>query len=107
MSRIDSYTYQLLELVPVDITKDTVTEIEACLSGSARPGGADSVRLKHWILRFVEASKDFRLMVADFVEWLVNRRPPWSAYQSLNSGRLVVLDKLTGVRPVGMGEIWR
>ena len=36
-----------------------------------------------------------------------NYRPPWATYRTLMSGRLIGLDKFPGVRPVGLGEIWR
>ena len=36
---LDSYTGQPLELVPVEIAEDTVTEIAGRLSGGAVPGG--------------------------------------------------------------------
>ena len=47
------------------------------------------------------------MIVGDFVEWLGNGRPHWAAYQALMSGRLIVLDKQPGIRPVGVGETWR
>ena len=39
--------------------------------------------------------------------WLCNTMPPFAAYRALMSCRLVALDKEPGVRPVGIGEIWR
>ena len=70
-------------------------------------GGADSVSLQHWLLRFGSASAELRLIVGDFVEWIGNGRPPWSAYRALMSGRLIALDKQPGIRLVGVGETWR
>ena len=67
----------------------------------------DSVSLQHWLLRFGSASADLRLIVGDFVEWLGNGRPPWAVYWALMSGRLIVLDKQPGIRPVRVGESWR
>ena len=64
------------------------------------------MRLQHWILRFVGSSGELRLMVEDFVEWLANRRPPWSSYQALISGILVTLENQPGIRTVRMGETW-
>ena len=32
---------------------------------------------------------------------------PWAAYCALMSGRLIALDKIPGIRPVGIGETWR
>ena len=48
-----------------------------------------------------------RLIIGDFIEWLGNGRPPWTAYRALISGRLIALDKQAGIRPVGVGETWR
>ena len=70
-------------------------------------GGTDSVSLQHWLLRFREASGDLRLIFGDFTEWLVNGRPPWDAYRALISGRLIVMYKQPGIRPVGVGETLR
>ena len=36
-----------------------------------------------------------------------NTAPPWAAYRALQTCRLVALDKGPGVRPVGIGEIWK
>ena len=41
------------------------------------------------------------------MEWLGNERPPWAAYRALMRSWLIALDKQTGIRPVGVGEIWR
>ena len=38
---------------------------------------------------------------------LANGSPPWAAYPALMAGRLVALDKNSGVRPVGIGEAIR
>ena len=63
--------------------------------------------LQHRILQFDAASAELRQIVSDFVLWLGNGRPPWAAYRALMSGRLIVLDKQPGIRPVGVGETWR
>ena len=83
---LKSYTDRPPELVPVDITEDTVTEISGRLSRGTKPEGANSVRLKHWILRFEAASGELRLTVADFTEWIAKGQPPWASYRYLTSG---------------------
>ena len=88
---MDTYPDQPPELVPVYITNETVMEVARRLSRGAGPGGMDSVSLQHWILIFGAASKELRLTVADFAEWLVNRWPPWAAYHVLMSSRLTTL----------------
>ena len=65
--------------------------------------GAVLVILQHWLLRFGEASNEFRLTVADFTEWLVNGRLPWDTYRALMSVGLIELDKQSWVRLVGVG----
>ena len=95
------------ELTPVDIIDDTVTTVAGRLSGGAGPGGTDSVSLQHWLLRFGAASAELRLIVGEFIEWMSNGWPPWAAYRALMSGRLIALDKQSGIRLVGVGETWR
>ena len=97
---LDCYTGRPPELTPVDINDDTVTAVAGRLLGGAGPGGTDSVSLQHWILRFGAASAELRLNIGDFVEWLGNRWPPWAAYQTLMSGRMLALDRQQGIRPV-------
>ena len=47
------------------------------------------------------------MIVADLSEWLGKGRPPWTAYRALMSGRMITLDKQSGVRPVEVGNNWR
>ena len=70
LSSIYSYPNQPPELVPVEITDNTVTAVARRLSGGAGPGGKDSVSLQHWLLRFRAASGELRLIVINFKEWL-------------------------------------
>ncbi len=94
----------LPDFVELDITADTVEKVARRLSGSAGPGGTDSADLQHWLLRFGGASAEFRKAVAEFVRWKANDNPPWAAYRALRAGRLVAVDKMPGVRPLGIGE---
>ena len=95
------------EIVPIDITDETVTAVAGRISGGGGPGGTDSVSLQHWLLRFGEASGELRLIVGKFTEWLSNGRPPWATYLTMMSGRLIALDKQPGIRPIRIGETWR
>ena len=101
------YPYHPPELFHVDITDKTVTGVAGRFSGGAGLGGADSVILQHWILRFGAASEKLRLIVAYFAEWLGNGRPLWSAYRALISGLLLTLDNHPGVRPGRVVETWQ
>ena len=42
-----------------------------------------------------------------FFGWLYNGSPSWEAYLAFMSGRLIALDELPGMHPVGVGETWR
>ena len=104
---LDSYLERPPELVLVDFTDDKVTDVAEQLSGGVGPGGTDPVSLQHWLLCFGAASGELRLIVTDFTEWMRNGRPPWAAYQSMTSVRLIALDNQPGVRPVGVRETWQ
>eukprot|EP00978_Attheya_sp_CCMP212_P035431 scaffold154276_cov33-Attheya_sp.AAC.2 len=69
------------------------------LSGSAGPGGIDSVGLSHLLLRFGKTSATLREAVADFTRWMANEMPPWASYRAMIASRCVALDKCPGVRP--------
>ena len=73
---LDLYPDRPPELTPVDITDDMVTAVAGQLSGGAGPGRTESVSLQHWLLRFRAASRELRLIVGDFTEWMGNGRPP-------------------------------
>ena len=88
-SSLDMYLDRSPELAPVDITNNMVKEVSGWLSEWAGTGGADSVILQHWLLHFRIASRELRLIAADFAEWLGKRRPLWSSYQAMMSGRMI------------------
>lgn len=94
-------------LVPIVISEDIVAEVANNLSGGAGLGGIDSILLKHLLLKHGGASRRLRVAVANFTEWMANESPPWAAIRALMSGRLVALDKCPGIRPIGIGELWR
>eukprot|EP00957_Ditylum_brightwellii_P010482 794488-Ditylum_brightwellii.AAC.1 len=80
-------------------------EIASRMQGSVGPGGVEAVSWQDWLLQFGAASLKLREAVAKVTRWLTNTRPAWAAYCALVAGRLIVLDKCPGVRPVGVGEI--
>jgi hypothetical protein len=97
----------LPEPLPLDITAEHVEEVAGRLSGAAGPSGTDSVDLRNWLLRFGAESEGLRAELAAWAEWLANSHPPFAAYRAMMACRLVALDKQPGVRPVGIGEIYR
>ena len=93
--------------IPVDITEEAIESVAQKLLGSSGSGGTDSEALQGWLLNFGEDITILHTSVETFVDWLANGILPWSAYRAFMSGRLIALDKQTGVRPVGVGEMWR
>ena len=93
--------------IPVNVSSDIIESVATRLTGAAGPDGVDSVDLKHWLLRFGKESEALRQELAHWTDWLANHHPPWAAYRALMAGRLVALDKQPGVRPLGIGSIFR
>ena len=93
--------------VPLDFTEDDVTWVASKLSGAAGALGAEAIELRNWILCFGCASEELRVVVVRLADWMANSSPPWAAYRALMACRLVVLDKRSGVRPVGIGKTLR
>jgi hypothetical protein len=52
------------------------------------------------------ALSKLRQEMANWVEWLSNKSPPWAAYHALMCRRLDALDKQPVVRPMAIGKIW-
>jgi hypothetical protein len=66
----------------------------------------DSQAVSHWGLAFGMMSDSLIHSLANFTNWLANNIPPWAAYRAMWVGRLVTLDNMPGVRPIGIGETW-
>lgn len=94
-------------MVPLCVSGDAITITAAKLNGGAGPSGIDSTDLKNWLLRFGLQSEGLRNEMACWTEWLANGNPPFPAICALMAGRLVALDKQPGVRPIGIGEVFR
>ena len=92
--------------IPVEITNKTVASIMRRLSWAAGPGGTESASLQHWMMWIGTASAGQRHIVGEFEDWMANGRPIWAAYRALMLGRLVGLNKVPSVRPVGVGDTW-
>jgi hypothetical protein len=93
--------------VPIDCTGQTIESVASSLTGSAGPSGVDAVAAASMLLRFGKASEGLRTELAAWVNWLSESSPPWARYRALMASRLIALDKDPGVRPIGIGEIWR
>ena len=93
--------------VPLKFTEDDVTWVASKLSGAADVLGAEAIELRNWLLCFECASEKLRFVVARLYDWMANSSPPWDAYRALMACRLVALDKIPGVRPMGIGETLR
>ena len=106
-SSFEAYGGKTLASVPAEITDKTVCYVARRLPGAAGTRGADSVSLQHWLLMFGAVSTGLQHIFGEFGDWMANGRPPWAAYRVLMLGRLIFLDKCSGVRPVGVGETWR
>jgi len=89
------------------VTPDIVATVAQQLKGAAGLGGTDGPTLKEWLLRHKTVSQNLRLAVARLTTWLSNDIRPWAAIRALMSNRLIALDKNPGVRPIGIGQIWR
>jgi hypothetical protein len=92
---------------PVDVTGASIEKVATRLSGAAGPSGVDAVDLQNWLLRYGKESSALWEELAEWASWLANQHPPWAAYRARMACRLVARDKEPGVRPVGIGEIFR
>ena len=98
---------ELPAFVDLDITADTVRAVAEKMSGGAGLGGIDACALKLMLLQHGGASQALRSSAAKFASWLSNSHPPWAAYRAFQWSRLVALAKNPGIRPIGIGDIWR
>ena len=58
-------------------------------------------------LKFGEDRKKLHTSFETFVDWLANKSISWVAYHEVMSGRLIAIDRHSGVFPVRVGETWR
>ena len=90
--------------VPLNFTEDDIMWVLSKLSGAAGALGAETIELRNWLLCFRCATEELKVVVAILAEWMANYSPPWAAYHALMGCCLVVHDKRSGLRPVGIGE---
>ena len=89
------------------VTPVTIADVVKQLRGAADLGGTDGPALKGWLLHHKGVSKTLCKAVACLTEWLSNDIRLWAAVQALTTNRLMTPDKKPGVRPIGIGQIWR
>ena len=94
---------ELPETVPLGFREDDVTWVASNLSGAAGALGAEAIELQNWLLPFVCASEELRVVISMLADWIANSSTPWAFYCALMVCLLVALDKRPGVRPVGIG----
>ena len=63
--------------------------------------------LRDALLRHGSASKRLRMSLANFSNWLSNSNVPWAAYRGLMVCREIALDKMPGIRPIGICCVFR
>lgn len=95
------------ELETMTIDREVVEKVSHTLSGSTGLGGTDSTCLQQWLSCYKSSSRSLQESIGEFMEWIANTDVPWAAYRALWAGRLIAIDKLPGVRPIGIGETWR
>eukprot|EP00957_Ditylum_brightwellii_P085898 6534581-Ditylum_brightwellii.AAC.1 len=74
------------------------------MQGSAGHVGVDAVAWQDWLLQFGAANTALRETMSRLACWLDNTRPAWAACRAIVAGRLIMLDKCPGIRPVGVGR---
>lgn len=77
------------------------------LSGSGGLVNFDSIAMKRLLLNHGGHSARLKNSIAKFASWLSNENDNWDAYRGLMICREVALDKMPGVRLLGIGDIFR
>jgi hypothetical protein len=95
-----------LDTIPVYCYEECITKAAVRLSGSAGLCGIEAEMLKHWLLWHGVHLERLWEAMANWVDWLSNGLPLYTAYQAVNTVCTVALDKSPGVWPLGVGEIW-
>ena len=90
----------------IKIAEEAIQSVSRKHFGSYGPGGTDFDALQGWLLKFEEDSSRLFTSVETFFNWLANGSPPWVAYHTFMSVRLIAIDKQPRVCPVGVGEMW-
>jgi hypothetical protein len=95
------------DLCDLDVTHDMIEQVDRNLPGSSGLGGVDLQAVSRWLLAFGNASVTLHHSLANFTSLMANALPPWVAYRALRLGHLLAFDKMSGVRPIGIGQTWQ
>ena len=92
------------ETVPLEFKEDDVRWVASHISGAVGALRAEAIEMRNWILRFGCALEELWVVVAILDDLMANSSPHWATYRALMACRLVALDKIPRVRPVGIME---
>ena len=97
-------------LLHLTVTEDTVKQAAKNLQGAAGPDGLPGDLVKQWLTKFGATSRKLRKVIADLTNLCANTTLSDSEaplISALLDSSLIALDKQPGVRPIGVGTIWR
>ena len=89
------------------ITPELVRSFVLKINGSAGPSGLDAAAWKRLCTSFQSSSVDLCSALASLTRRLCTSYVDPSGLYPLLASRLIALDKLPGVRPIGVGEVVR
>ena len=82
-----------------------IRDIASQMKGSARPSGLDAEDWRQMCCSFKDASPHLCNALADTAKCIdVNYVDPWGL-EALKECRLIALDKMPGIQPIGVGEV--
>ena len=77
------------------------------MHGGAGPSGINSSHWRSFLLKYGSQSAKLRCAIADLIMMIANGVVDWRVIRALLASRLIALDKNPGVRPIGIGEVFR
>ena len=92
------------ETAPLDFTEDDITWVTSNLSVTANTLGLEAIDIRNWLVFFGCALEELSIVFIRLADWMANLYLHLDAYSELITCRLLALDKIPGVRPVGIGE---
>ena len=74
---------EVSEMAPLDFSEDNITWVTSKLSDTAGVLGPEAIDLRNFLLFFGCVSEEFRVVVANMADWMVNSSHPWVVYHTL------------------------